>query len=358
MSKQNENRSINNIIVHVDDMYHYFYLECLITHVIYLIFFQRFHIYPMVLYNIFSICLYALLAKKPLHRNLNIFVLIMHLEILLHAGISVVLLGWQFGFQYLIFILISMAALKPYENIRGNYFYAVVEIIIMFLLRLYTNRYPPVYINEVISRQETWICTTHLLGTMINVLYLVIINNNAHSMTRKVLMDTNLELEKMASIDPLTGLFNRRALQNEVEQYQKQTGGSGEYCVALGDIDNFKRINDTYGHDAGDFILCKAAEILREYFHDGTVICRWGGEEILLFMPQEKISTASLRLKEVCERIMKSYFIYNNSKISFTMTFGVHECKNDDGFYLAVLAADQGMYRGKQNGKNQVVCNI
>lgn len=358
MQKRKTEKCLAEVTDQVDRMFRNFHFECLCIHMIYFAIFLYLGIYPMVIFNIFSIVLFAVLTYGKLRKRINHSYFLIHFEILLHASLSVILLGWKFGFEYLIIMLISMVALMPYGNIKGNYIYASIEIFILLLLSVYTGRNDPIYQGAVLDKFAPFMNVIHMLGSFANVLVLALFTNKTRIATRRIMEEEKHELEQLASIDPLTGLFNRRALLERVESFQKSQGSEGMYCIAIGDIDNFKFINDSFGHDAGDFVLKKVSDILRDHFEDHATVCRWGGEEMLIFMPNVPITSVSTKLSNVCEIMNKTNYIYNKNNISFTMTFGVHECNSNQNFNEAVLLADKGLYLGKQNGKNQVVYNM
>jgi len=121
-----------------------------------------------------------------------------------------------------------------------------------------------------------------------------------------------------------------------------------------GDIDFFKKINDTYGHDCGDVALTEVAEILRTCVRDGDTVCRWGGEEFLIAIDGNKKITMDVaeRIRSMIEDMV---VVSHGYSIKITMTFGV--CESIPGLNVDKLVeiADQRLYKGKQNGKNQVV---
>ena len=116
---------------------------------------------------------------------------------------------------------------------------------------------------------------------------------------QKRLEQENLELEELARFDPLTHLFNRRSMHEVLHRAMNEVVGSGEtFCLIMADIDDFKKINDTYGHDCGDEVLIAISGIISSNVRENDFVCRWGGEEILILLRAE-LDTA----KRVAERV-------------------------------------------------------
>ncbi len=174
----------------------------------------------------------------------------------------------------------------------------------------------------------------------------------------KIKVDTLLqkytEINKLVRFDGLTKLYNRRALEsyfnqelNRVIRYQQNLS------VLMLDIDHFKRINDLYGHNAGDEVLKKIAEHLQEQIRDVDIAARYGGEEFVILMPETDKDTAYMvatRLKESIAQIN-----YSRPEFKVTVSIGIASAPKDGTTAQELLKqADQAMYLAKRNGKNRV----
>lgn len=159
----------------------------------------------------------------------------------------------------------------------------------------------------------------------------------------------------LVGTDPLTGLYNRRncneALKQAMQKYQEN---GKKYLVVIGDIDDFKHLNDTYGHPAGDQVLRELSEIFQTCMQEKGVAARWGGEEFLFIYNEEE--GALHALEGMMEKIRSAQIIYKEQKIQVTMTFGAASCRDDDTIESLIKRADERLYFGKANGKNQIVC--
>ena len=127
------------------------------------------------------------------------------------------------------------------------------------------------------------------------------------------------------------------------------------FCISFSDIDNFKRINDSYGHDAGDEVLRHITSIIKKEMH-GCEICRWGGEEIIILMRDHDFAVAREKMEYLRKCIETSPTVFFNKRIPATITIGLEE--NKEGYSEPddiIKVADARMYYGKQHGKNIVV---
>ena len=157
-------------------------------------------------------------------------------------------------------------------------------------------------------------------------------------------------LEKMALMDNLTGLYNRHYLLGMLDSMEIK---NPEDCwIAMLDIDNFKKVNDTYGHNCGDYILHEVAERAKQTCKDCTV-CRWGGEEFIILSRKKECSTDLL--ETLRRNIADETFNYEDSTLKITVTIGVSAYSGEISNDAWISAADEKLYYGKTNGKNQVV---
>ena len=156
--------------------------------------------------------------------------------------------------------------------------------------------------------------------------------------------------------DPLTGLFNRRTFLKRIEEeamrfrrYQKP------FSILFGDIDFFKKINDTYGHAAGDAVLINISNILKTEKREIDQVARWGGEEFLILLPETDVAGAVQHGNKIREMISAKPFIYEGQEINITMSFGVSIYNGDTSIEKTIDLADQRLYRAKESGRNKVV---
>ncbi|MFP4066013.1 MAG: diguanylate cyclase [Spirochaetaceae bacterium] len=163
----------------------------------------------------------------------------------------------------------------------------------------------------------------------------------------------NRELMERANTDQLTGLANRYHLTAIAEYEQERSERShSPYSLILGDIDRFKKLNDTYGHECGDAVLQEVARRLSNTVRAQDRVARWGGEEFLIFLPDTETAGARVLARRLGESIFRAPVAYGDRKLTVTMTFGVSSCVSGD-LDACVERADIALYEGKQRGRNR-----
>lgn len=165
----------------------------------------------------------------------------------------------------------------------------------------------------------------------------------------------NVALKKQATRDGLTGLYNRRGMQQQLEEIHKAAVDQGKsYAVIIIDFDDFKVINDTFGHAAGDEVLSKAGQSLLAFLQDSQKVGRWGGEEFAIVELDVGIDEAA----ETCENIRVHLSEINMSesikKHPVTVSFGISQLKGRESYLEVVKRADRALYQSKTAGKNCV----
>ena len=168
------------------------------------------------------------------------------------------------------------------------------------------------------------------------------------------LVKYNEKLEKEALTDNLTLLANRRKAKIYMEQIL-EGGLYDNISLCMCDIDFFKRVNDTWGHDCGDLVLKQIAEIFKKEMNGANLPCRWGGEEFLLLFPGCNGDEAYERLLEIRDKIKAMVVEYEGSEIRVTMTFGLTEHGFNSPLDVTIQEADEKLYYGKNHGRDQIV---
>ncbi len=163
-------------------------------------------------------------------------------------------------------------------------------------------------------------------------------------------------LSELIEKDALTGIYNRRYGAQKLKSVWEQASKTGlHFAVAIADIDFFKKVNDTYGHEAGDAVLKEVAEILNRRMSPGSTVIRWGGEEFLLIFEDMNLDDAATCLESVRGDIEDNMIIFERKVIRVTMTIGVTEGDSKREIDQVISAADAKLYEGKQGGRNRVV---
>lgn len=156
---------------------------------------------------------------------------------------------------------------------------------------------------------------------------------------------------KLSMYDPLTGLLNRRAALDLVEKFARHNSLVGTTLVVM-DIDHFKQVNDTYGHDLGDEVLKHTSAAVQDLLREGDAAVRWGGEEIVVICPR----TTSAGAVNVAEKLRSAIkgLRFSNPQLTISASFGVAEIQPGESFNQAFCHADEALYRAKHGGRDRV----
>jgi diguanylate cyclase (GGDEF)-like protein len=176
--------------------------------------------------------------------------------------------------------------------------------------------------------------------------------------TLKEIKTLNKKLAIAAKTDPLTGLMNRKAFMGMAEYEKKRFARSKKpFSIIMCDIDHFKSINDSMGHDAGDYVLVQIAELLRKSVRQQDTVCRWGGEEFIILLPETNLSGGKKLADKLRKTIESEEFYFNSRKLKITMSFGITFCEENVTVYSYIKEADELMYQAKKSGRNRIVTN-
>ena len=340
----------------VHNMFLFTVIAICATHVVLLILMSIGNVGPLIYLNVLNIIVDIFCIILCIHGHaIPVYVSIV-LEISLYVIISNYILGWN-NFSYCFLYCILPATIYFGANLIRRKYRTVIALIIMFYFCIilfcylrYFNYVPPYSIeNETIKHIMALFSMFMMAFT--NGFYIAMYVFDARE-REKTLNNKNEKLAADATVDTLTGLLNRRGFYSfinngEAEKYQY-------YCVAFCDIDNFKRVNDTYGHDAGDEILSHIGKMLVRDMK-GCIISRWGGEEIVIFMPDYDFEVAKQKMEYIRKKIEITPTTFYNKKINVTVSIGVKEMDSEHTIEQLIRIADERMYYGKQHGKNIVI---
>ena len=163
-------------------------------------------------------------------------------------------------------------------------------------------------------------------------------------------------IRNLVDKDTLTEIYNRRYATNFLQKVLEKAEVSGQpFAVCIGDIDFFKQVNDTYGHDMGDIVLKEVATLLKNSMIGNGMAARFGGEEFLMIFDKIGKQEGAVILQETLEKLRQIEFTCEDQKFSVTMTFGIVDGNVELGQDALLKLADEKLYDGKQNGRNRVV---
>lgn len=203
------------------------------------------------------------------------------------------------------------------------------------------------YDSSVVSRY----CVIYLIITLASYYY----ESSQKIMFRKIQQEKN-KYERDSKLDHLTEIFNRREMMARMEVEQKrQLRHGNHFTIILGDIDNFKNVNDTFGHGQGDHVLKKLARIMKDQIRGIDCISRWGGEEFLIMLVETDLDDGQKVAERIRKNIEETEFEFKDSKMTVTITCGLSAHHGaDDTIESCIKRADQALYKGKGQGKNRI----
>lgn len=319
------------------------------------ILFLYLEVIPLVILNVISIIIYSIILSKNIEDNMTKYTAILYSVVFINAILTVYFIGWSGAFYVypLSFLpIVYFTTMNIMKKDKIGHIIAGVTLINYQISKIYTEFVVAPYENNVIEFENIlYPINTFIASSMF--IWLVYAFLCEMKNIQIDLENKNILLKDIANIDPLTKLNNRRYM-NEILQIEieKET----IFCLAIGDIDDFKRINDTYGHDAGDIVLIEIANTLIENTKIYNIsICRWGGEEFFILLK----GIYKKEAKEICEKLLKDIkdinVYYMDSIINITITFGCAEFTLKEDIEVTIKKADLNLYKGKNATKNCVV---
>ncbi len=178
------------------------------------------------------------------------------------------------------------------------------------------------------------------------------------------MMELNQSLRQAALHDPLTGLPNRRMILERMKsELARQDRGCARFSLIMLDVDHFKHFNDTYGHETGDAVLSKLAEVMQHTVREYDLCARWGGEEFLILLPETDLKTAQTTAERLLQTLRTStldevFRSPDQPHTKLTASLGVATYQPDETLDEAINRADSALLIAKQNGRNRVELNL
>ncbi|MBO6138327.1 MAG: GGDEF domain-containing protein [Lachnospiraceae bacterium] len=257
---------------------------------------------------------------------------------------------WIYGFQYLLVSMMLVVFFNMTWNMFKRVLIALMHAFILVVLAIVSFPLP----EEIIPPGAAF--GVNLAIFIVMIISVGMAYSRKFSASEYKLYEYNKKLERMAGSDPLTGLLNRRYMSDilhKLESRYKQE--RVPLAMAMGDIDFFKKVNDTYGHDSGDVVLKEIAAMLTEFMDDKGYVSRWGGEEFLLVFRGINADEVFQQLEIFRDTVQKKDIVSDEKVIKVTMTFGLEEFSTHVGIDETIKRADEKLYLGKNGGRNRVV---
>ena len=260
--------------------------------------------------------------------------------------------GWSGGSPNILVPILPLVFFNIYEPPVGKLIYSFALVAFRILLFAWSLSHAPV---EALDHTDNLVF--QILNSVVPLLILTvdcILFSSSIQASERALTINNQELHREAGTDPLTGLPNRRALLDEIEQFLHDKPDS-QFSVAIADIDFFKKVNDTYGHNCGDETLKALATLFMDAARQKYRLCRWGGEEFCFFLPEMNIDEAGREMNDLNIAVRQKKLRFRETDYSVTITIGVEENDFKSTLEQILDRADRKLYMGKVGGRDRVV---
>ena len=293
---------------------------------------------------------FSLWAAK--HKNVRFNLILFSLLSLFWVAWNVHAFGWGSGTQHFLTLMLVFVFFNIYDPPLIKILWFLIILIFRVLLFSWSQQHPAVYTMS--QTANTVYQTVNTVAFFLMLACICIIFSSSIQDTERQLRLRNQTLYKEAETDPLTGLPNRRAMIERIERFRQENSDS-PFAIAIADLDHFKNVNDTYGHNCGDYTLVKLTELFVQHANGHYSVCRWGGEEFCFFLPNVNLDDAGMIMTDLCFAVERMQLSYEDHDFSITITIGVEEYDFSSPLDELLASADKKLYMGKEAGRNQVV---
>ena len=321
----------------------------LLVHVFFSAFFFLYDVKPLVVYNLCSALLYGIISRGFSARRIFVTLVVIALEVPLYALLTGVLMGSHCGAVFFAFAMISGVYLYAISLDRPQMHYILISlpaVATVFFLMSWSQ--PPVYDIFLVDSGLELVHRCICIGVSVFVLGYLCIGQQKELVSSQRANKRYIErLQFISDHDHLTQIPNRRFVTRRLEEMK-------DFTVALLDIDNFKTINDTYGHQVGDQVLCRLTRRVLSMLPDDALMGRWGGEEFLIVFPHTEKNVRQI-MESVRSHISEKPFGFDEFILNVSITAGVSWHSNNHSIDETIAEADFLLYHGKKSGKNRVI---
>jgi diguanylate cyclase (GGDEF)-like protein len=300
---------------------------------------------PLLAYfNIFSAAAWLFAAWLNRRGRHDAAIALLTFEVVSHAALATYCFGWGSSFQTYLMPMITFTMINNRMRSRTMVVQAAGLTVLYVALYKLTQHTVP-------QASEQFIEVVHYTNVVIVFAALGIISYYF----RQASIEAERRMEELASTDMLTHLTNRRRMREMLEmEFSRFLRTGRQFAIILTDIDFFKKLNDEYGHDCGDFVLRTVAARLRGSLRTHDAVARWGGEEFLVLLPESSFETALETAERMRRAIEVESICFCGHDLSVTMTFGVALTVVGETLDACITRADMALYQGKHQGRNRV----
>ncbi|WP_371195869.1 GGDEF domain-containing protein [Glaciecola sp. SC05] len=318
-----------------------------IGHIVLLFLFALMDAVFLVMLNIGSVVLwiYAFFLSQKMQYEKSVYLI--SAEMYMHAILATYFVGPDLGFQYYLWPVMGLLLTLPSNKLKQSTFFCFIVVISFVVLTL-------------TSRE---IAFTYQLASMIDYIYAMNVIFSAMPFVFTVLylrsnnQSNEKELFSQANMDLLTGTYNRRFV-NDLMEYsgsEQRRRSFDSYSLVLCDVDHFKHINDSFGHQVGDMLIKEVAGILKAKVRDSDIVSRWGGEEFLVILANADTETTERVVQKIRHGIKKDILIPELKDTDLSLSFGIASAHRHMSFEETIRQADIKLYQAKTTGSDRVL---
>ena len=294
--------------------------------------------------NVLSVLIYCGIYELVRRRRLALAIALFWLEVFPHAVLGTLMLGWGSGFHYLALIFVPMVMMTD-SRLTGVAKAVFLVLILASVEGILWQQGPVAPITELQLLMVRWF----------NLLLFVVMMAMLTSYYWGKIASAEKRLRTLGTVDALTGLHNRHYFEKAWSLAgAQQRRAKGTLCLLMVDLDHFKPLNDTHGHQAGDRMLVECGRIFREAVRDIDTLARWGGEEFALLLPGTTLEQSKVEAERMRAGIEALVVIHQGAELRCTASVGLTEMLPADTLDQMIMRADQALYTSKMAGRNCV----
>lgn len=305
---------------------------------------------PMAIHNVACILIYAVCFCLIKYKHFAAAGLLTAADVLLYSCANVYWFGAGYYILFYLLITLIMQIIIPYASSRVRGAVVGVTWVTMIAIVLAGIYYTP---PRSLGSAGLYISLFNLHIGFLGALLELSIGNYIKRIITQYNAEQMAKMTDQAHTDPLTGLHNRRYADKYFQRIASDAG-TQRYCVAMLDIDDFKKVNDTFGHNTGDIVLKEVAAYVRSHLRKTDAVFRWGGEEFLLLTETSELASTHRVLDKLRLGLEALPIHTEHGTLHITVTIGMAEF-DPANIDQCIDLCDKNMYSGKQGGKNRVV---
>lgn len=348
---------LTHISIHEDDEIYVYLISfaaimfCMLVHAYLLILTAKFNVDLFMYMNAVNVLLDFMLLYLHKKKEFTAVSLILTAEVTVYATVFILMCGidtYIVGYYILVAVL---QAILPYNTLRLRLIVLMTIVLVSAFSILFSlQSVPQITLSPYL---ETVLTLSHIsilfMGTVIQIFIGNIVKNII-----TIFDDIKYEeMSALANTDTLTSLYNRRYAEAYFSEI-RNTPNRNSLCVAMLDIDDFKSINDTFGHACGDEVLVFLGDFTRENLRKSDLVFRWGGEELLMILSDVDLHVAYFILEKIRKKLELEIIHTTYADLQITVTIGVAELDPNNP-EASIKHSDEKLYAGKQGSKNIVV---